>query len=85
MKPPPFIKSVDAIAPAMIVEGDMELIVGTGFASGVGVGVDPPVVQPESKSADVKSRRQAHVYLGSPSGRGLGSTRMVLSVVGRNG
>ena len=65
MKPPPFIVSVDAIAPAIIVEGDTELIVGTGFASGVGVGVgeDPTAPQPVSKSADVNITSKACEYL----------------------
>jgi hypothetical protein len=63
MKPPPFIVSVDAIAPAIIVEGDTELIVGTGFASGVGVGEDPTAPQPVSKSADVNITSKACEYL----------------------
>ena len=53
--------SVGAVAPAIMVEGNTELIVGTGFASGVGV--DPLAPQPESKSADVNITRRVCEYL----------------------
>jgi hypothetical protein len=44
-----------------MVDGEMELIVGTGFGSGGGavVGADPTTPQPENKSADVRITRIA--------------------------
>ena len=71
MKPLPFTVTVVAVAPRIMVEGDREVIAGTGFSRGEGGAPPPP--QAETKNTEVISRKAAFAGFISVHGRLLRS------------